>query len=213
MKMNRDIGVILAFIVIASFVLLSLPPARARPGEPAYRVIKRDDSVEVREYEPYIMASVEVASDFNNALYSGFMKLFEYISGKNTARSRIPMTAPVTEERAGASQKIPMTAPVSSEKAGDSYVVSFIMPENYTLDTLPVPDDKSITFKEVPAHKAAAIRFSGRMSERLADEKAGVLKAWLSRNGLSPKSSFLVAQYDPPWIPGFMRRNEVIVEI
>ena len=205
--------VALNILVILVVFVSSAQAAVGGQKEPAYTVIKKEGEFEVREYEPYIMASVEVSSDFNGAMYSGFMKLFNYISGKNTNRSKIKMTAPVTEEHVSVSEKIPMTAPVTSEKAGGSYIVSFIMPKGYTIDTLPVPDDKSITFRQVPAHKAAVIRFSGRMNEGLADKKIAELKAWLAKNGMEPRSGFLMAQYDPPWIPGFMRRNEIIVEL
>lgn len=182
-------------------------------NEPAYRVLKEDGKVQIREYEPYILAQVQGSADFDGALYSGFMRLFNYISGKNTNRSRLKMTVPVTEEQVAASEKIPMTAPVTSERSGENYVVSFIMPEGYTLDTLPVPDDKGITFRQVPAHRAAAIRFSGRMRPDLADKKIRELNEWMGENGMVPESVYLMAQYNPPWIPGFMRRNEIIVSI
>ncbi len=196
---------------------LALVPGSLATGrghnEPAYKVLKEDGKVQVREYEPYIMAQARGSSDFDGALYSGFMRLFNYISGKNTNRSKLRMTVPVTEEQVTASEKIPMTAPVTSERSGDSYRVSFIMPEGYTLDTLPVPDDKGITFRQVPAHRAAVIRFSGRMSRELADRKIRELNEWIQKNNLDPGSDYLLAQYNPPWIPGFMRRNEVIVSI
>lgn len=196
---------------------LALVPACLATGrghnEPAYKVLKEDGKVQIREYEPYIMAQVQGSTDFDGALYSGFMRLFNYISGKNTNRSKLRMTVPVTEELVTASEKIPMTAPVTSERSGDNYVVSFIMPEGYRLDTLPVPDDKGITFRQVPAHRAAVIRFSGRMSPELADKKIRELSEWMAKNGITPESNYLMAQYNPPWIPGFMRRNEIIVSI
>jgi DNA gyrase inhibitor GyrI len=195
-----------------AFVPGSLATGRGH-NEPAYKVLKEDGKVQVREYEPYIMAQVRGSSDFDGALYSSFMRLFNYISGKNTNRSKLRMTVPVTEEQVTASEKIPMTAPVTSEKTGDNYMVSFIMPEGYTLDTLPVPDDRGITFLQVPAHRAAAIRFSGRMSQGLADKKIRELNEWMEKNGIAPESNYLMAQYNPPWIPGFMRRNEIIVSI
>jgi DNA gyrase inhibitor GyrI len=180
---------------------------------PSYRLIKRDRDIEIRDYDAYVLAQVEVASDFKNALYSGFMKLFNYISGNNTNRSKIKMTIPVTEEQATASEKIPMTAPVTTEKTtANAYVVSFIMPSSYTLETLPKPNDNSITFKQVPAHRAAVITFNGRLGEGLAKIKTEELNAWLEKNNLKPRSNFIMAQYNPPWIPGFMRHNEILVE-
>lgn len=169
---------------------------RAEQG-PAYKVIRKDDKIEVRDYQDYITADVDIISDHDRAVDSGFMKLFNYISGKNSNRS-----------------KISMTTPVFSEKVGEStYRVSFVMPSDLTMGTLPAPDDKNITIRKVDAHKVATIRFSGRMSESLAENKISELKAWMDKNGLAPLSNYRMAQYDPPWIPGFLRRNEVMVEI
>jgi len=197
-------------------VALFGPSSRARGGHdgPEYRVVERDGSVEVREYEGYTTAYVDIPSEFDGAINTGFMKLFNYISGKNTNRSKIKMTVPVTEEQVTGSQKIPMTAPVTSEKiSGDVYRVSFIMPANYTLDTLPIPDDKDIKFTRIEPYRAAVIKFPGRMNESLANKKSEELKRWLDKKGLQARPNFIAAQYDPPWIPGFMRRNEVIAEI
>jgi DNA gyrase inhibitor GyrI len=179
-----------------------------------YDILKQDGDIELRQYNSYILAQVESSSDMKGATYSGFMKLFNYISGNNTNKAKIRMTIPVTEEQVSTSEKIPMTAPVTTERSSNNaYVTSFVMPSNYTMETLPEPKDKSITFKQVPAHRAAVIKFSGRMNEELAGKKIEELDQWLRKNHLEPRSNFIMAQFNPPWIPGFMRHNEVWVEI
>jgi hypothetical protein len=179
-----------------------------------YNIIKQDGDFEIRQYNSYITAQVEVLSDMRDATSAGFMKLFNYISGNNISKAKIEMTIPVTEEQVSVSQKIPMTAPVTTEKmANNAYIVSFIMPSNASLDMLPEPKDKSITFKQVPEHQAAVITFHGRMREELAEKKIKELNEWLLKNHMKPKSNFILAQFNPPWIPGFLRKNEVIVEI
>jgi hypothetical protein len=203
-------------ILIMGSVILFATSAQAKEGHdgPSYKVVKQDGNFEIRDYDGYITAYVDVASDFNDAVSSGFMKLFKYISGNNTNRSKIKMTAPVTEEQVATSEKITMTAPVTTEKvSGDVYRISFIMPANYTLDTLPLPGDNNIKFMKVYPHEAAVNTFSGRMNGDLANKKSAELKNWLGKNNLRPRSNYIIAQYDPPWIPGFMRRNEVLVEI
>jgi effector-binding domain-containing protein len=87
------------------------------------------------------------------------------------------------------------------------------MPSRFTLETLPAPLDKRITFKVVESRRTAAIRFSGRVHEKLAAQKTEELSDWLVRNGITPKSNFVVALYNPPFIPGIFRRNEIIVDI
>jgi hypothetical protein len=176
-------------------------------------------------YSAYVLAHVDVESDFDGALRNGFEILAHYIFGGNRTRKSIPMTAPVSEEQVSSSEEIPMLAPVTSEKismtapvteeqAGEHvFRVSFAMPSKFTLETLPEPQDKRITFKVIESRRTAAIRFSGRVHEKLANEKTEELRTCLSKNGLTPKSNFVVALYNPPFIPGIFRRNEVIVDI
>jgi hypothetical protein len=127
---------------------------------------------------------------------------------------KIPMAAPVTEESVDSSEKIAMTAPVTEEKSGKHiYRISFTMPAKYTLETLPEPDDERISFKEVKNQKMAVLRFKGRVNHKLADEEVEELRNWLENNNIKPKSNFIIAQYNNPAVPGFLRKNEVMVEI
>jgi hypothetical protein len=182
--------------------------------KPRYTVEKKDGKFEIRDYEGYILAQVEVKSDYSSATSQGFRALFNYIVGDNAKRSKIAMTVPVTQEVMIEPEQIPMTGPVSVELTGaNDYNVAFMMPSGYTMDTLPEPNNKGITFKEVKPHRSAALRFSGYMDGEKAMRRIAELKEWMAKNGLKPKSHFTVARYDPPWIPGFLRNNEVIVEI
>jgi hypothetical protein len=185
---------------------------------PHYKVEKELDGCEIRVYSAYVLAQVDVESDFDGALRNGFEILAHYIFGGNRTRKSIPMTAPVSEEipmlAPVTSEKISMTAPVTEEQAGEHvFRVSFAMPSKFTLETLPEPQDKRITFKVIESRRTAAIRFSGRVHEKLANEKTEELRTCLSKNGLTPKSNFVVALYNPPFIPGIFRRNEIIVDI
>lgn len=154
------------------------------------------------------------------------------VSGENITESeKIPMTIPVTEEELNESdrkkmitplkeeqldksERISMTAPVTQENTSRHvYRISFTMPSNYTLDTLPVPEDKRIKFKEVKNQEAVVLKFSGRAKRKLVQEKIYEMKNWLADNNLEAKSNFIVAQYNHPLVPGFLRRNEIIVYI
>lgn len=182
--------------------------------QPAYETLKRDGHFEVRRYNGFIVAHVDVEAGFDPALNEGFRVLFDYITGHNKARVKIPMMAPVTEEIRRGSEKISMTVPVTMEKRREGvYRIGFIMPGRYTLETLPRPDSEAIGFTEIPDHEVAVLKFSGHSHEPAVDEKIGELNQWLSTNDLQPKSNFRLARYDPPWIPGFMRHNEVMVDV
>ena len=181
---------------------------------PRYETVRKDNKFEVREYEEYILAEVEIDGDFGSALQKGFRVLAEYIFGGNTSKARINMTVPVTEQ-AVASEKIEMTAPVTSSQIeeGKKYIIAFTMPSKYTLESLPEPENKTISFRKVGKQKVAALRFSGNLNSKLATRKAKELETWLNGNKYSKKTGFVFAQYNPPWIPGIFRRNEILTEV
>jgi hypothetical protein len=181
---------------------------------PRYRVVQKDNKFEIREYDGYIIAEVEIDGDFSSALQKGFRVLADYIFGGNTSKAHIAMTVPVTQQAAG-SEEIEMTAPVTSSpiEEGKKYIIAFTMPSKYTMETLPDPANKTISFRKVAKHKVAALRFSSNLDSKLATRKAKELEIWLNENRYSKNSSFIFAQYSPPWIPGIFRRNEVLADM
>jgi hypothetical protein len=181
---------------------------------PQYEVLQKDGKYEVRQYKGYITASVVVESDFENAVNSGFRVLADYIFGNNRSRTHIAMTAPVTEQSV-TSEKIEMTAPVTSTvlSEGKKYQIAFSMPSKYTLENLPEPANRTITLREIKPYKAAVLMFRGLLNVRLASKKTAELEAWLNKNNLVTKYGFVFAQYNPPWIPGPFRRNEIIASL
>ncbi len=180
---------------------------------PDYKVVKKEGKLELREYPGCIVARTDVKSDsFKDAANGGFGILADFIFGNNKSRSKIAMTAPVGIERK--SEKISMTAPVSIEaKKEGAYSVSFIMPRKYTLETLPEPNNRAIEIKKLTAQRVAAIRFSGFFNEKKVEGKTRELLAWMKKEKLAPKGNVTAAGYDPPWIPWFLARNDVMVRV
>ena len=119
------------------------------------------------------------------------------------------MTAPVTME--AQSEKISMTAPVAMAQSGDKWLVHFVMPRKYTLDTLPKPINSAIAIREIPAKKYAVLRFSGFTGAKKVDKITSELLDWMANKGLQPSGQPELARYNPPITPPFMRRNEVMV--
>jgi effector-binding domain-containing protein len=183
----------------------------SRVREPEYSVISKNIDYEIREYEQYIEARVTVGGEYREAMSAGFRVLAGYIFGGNTSKQSIAMTAPVSEQT---SQSIAMTAPVSETIVRDgSRVVSFVMPKDYTLATLPTPNDSRIEIVVVPAHKSAVLRYSGNnSSDRIAEKKATLL-GFLKRDGIVIAGSPRSAGYNPPTTPPFMKRNEILVAV
>src|SRR4030042_2787698 len=121
---------------------------------PEYETVYEDRKFEIREYEDYVLAEVEIDGDFVVALQKGFRVLAGYIFGGNVSRDRIDMTVPVTEQ-AVSGEKIDMTAPVisSSIDEGKKYRIAFTMPSKYTLENLPESADKTISFRKEGKHQ------------------------------------------------------------
>jgi SOUL heme-binding protein len=205
----------LSALALSVMTLGMSAPAQAA-DEPPHTVVVRDGAFEIRDYAPQIAAEVEVDGSMSRAGNSGFRPLAGYIFGGNTARdgegsSEIAMTTPVTQTR---SQEIAMTSPVTqSMQAGGSWRVAFIMPTEWTMETLPVPNDPRVTLTEIPARRMAVIRFSGGPSDARFAEKADELTAYLTEHGHEMLGEPVYARYDPPWVPTPFRRNEVMIEI
>ena len=181
---------------------------------PRYETVRKDNKFEIREYKEYILAEVEIDGDFGSALQKGFRVLADYIFGGNTPKARINMTVPVTEQ-AVVSEKIEMTASITSSpvEEGKKYIIAFTMPSKYTLESLPEPENEKISFRKVAKHKVAALRFSGSLNSKLTTRKVKERETWLNRNKYSRETGFVFAQYNPPWIPGIFRRNEIFTEV
>lgn len=172
------------------------------------------DGIEVRRYEPMLVAETTVsAKDYRRAGNDAFRVLANYIFGDNQGRRDIAMTAPVEQRRAGSGTDIAMTAPVEQRAADAGWTVSFMMPSEWNLDSLPLPNDARVAIREMPARRIAAIRFSGTWSQKAFAAREAELLDAVSRAGLVTVGEPWTARYDPPWTPWFMRRNEILVEL
>lgn len=180
---------------------------------PQYTVLRKHDDYEIREYEACLTADVLLEGTQKESLSRGFKILFDYISGSNMTQESIKMTAPVKQQQNEASERIAMTAPVMQEQRDGLYVVSFMMPSNYTIDLLPIPKDQSITIVKRAPKKAAVLRFSGYATAERVRRKQVKLKERLKADGYQIIGSFHLSLYDPPWTPPFMKRNEVMFVI
>jgi hypothetical protein len=201
--------------------------------EPAFDVLEKAESMEIRHYPPVIVAETFVEGDMDSASNSGFRLIADYIFGNNqsprtsaeAASEKIAMTAPVLVEPVARSQKIAMTAPVSIERQGDSkdlpsgmkegpyWRVQFTMPSSYSMASLPKPLNPAVTLREIPGKRYAVLVFSGFAGEEKAQQKTDELRAWLKARNFSAIATPQLARYNPPWTLPFFRRNEILIEI
>jgi hypothetical protein len=177
---------------------------------PKYSVIKKQNEIEIRHYPTYIQAEVVIdEKQYRGAIEKGFNVLAGYIFGNNVSKQKIEMTSPV---QASQSDKIAMTSPIIVTGLS-SFTVAFIMPSAYTLETLPHPKDSRVHFTLIPARSLAAIRFSGFFRQDTIQKNKQRLGQWLEEQGIETEGDFIVAGYNPPWVPGFLARNEVLIPI
>jgi DNA gyrase inhibitor GyrI len=177
---------------------------------PDYSVSSKSGNLEIREYGPIIVAEATVEGEREKAIQRGFRIIADYIFGNNLSSTKVAMTAPVTQQ---SSTKIAMTAPVIQQASGKSWNVRFVMPSEYTIETLPKPVNPKVTLIEVPATRFAAIRFSGFGGQASLDEHEAQLRAFMAERGLTASNEPQYAFYNAPWTLPFMRRNEVMIEV
>jgi hypothetical protein len=179
--------------------------------QPEYEVVASHGDFEVRRYAAIILVETQVESDFERAGNEAFRRLFAYISGDNTAQSKIAMTAPVVQEPSA--EKIAMTAPVVQARGQSGWSVAFVVPAQYSLETAPRPNDPRVTLRLVPERTVAAVRFSGTWDEERFATRETALRSKLAEQGLQPTGAAIYARYNPPFTPWFMRRNEVMIPV
>jgi effector-binding domain-containing protein len=204
--MHRFIG----FTITLIWVLTGAVPAMAIE-EAQYDVAMQTNNFEVRYYAPHIVAETVVKGGLEDAGSKAFRLLFGYISGDNRSRRTVAMTAPVSQQ--ANSEKIEMTAPVGQRQVQDKWVVSFMMPAAYTMETIPVPENPKVTLRQVPGRRMAAVRYSGSWSEKGYLENKARLETWIQNNGFKIVGTPLWARYNAPFTPWFLRRNEILIPI
>lgn len=203
---------IITTLVITTIAIggILVGPIMSSAEQPDYDVISSSDNIQIRRYAPMIIAEVKVEGERRQAIRDGFRLLADYIFGNNTVSQDIAMTTPVQQQ---ANKKIAMTAPVQQQASNNMWTVSFVMPSEYNIKTLPKPNNEQVKIKEVPSKKYIAIRFAGTSSNNnIAKHEAQLIKH-IKEQQLQTIGSAQYAFYNPPWTLPFMRRNEVIFEI
>lgn len=188
-------------------VLATMPFLAHAIEEPAFVVVQQLDGVELRAYAPYVVAEVLVDVPAEEAGSAAFPILAGYIFGKNKGERTFDMTSPVTQSAAPV--KLEMTAPVTQASAKGGYVVQFVLPRGVTLATAPEPLDSRVKLREVSGQRVAVIRYSGFWSQANYDEHLDKLQTILREAKIAWVGEPVLSRYDPPYMPWFMRRNEI----
>ena len=169
--------------------------------EPDYDVVRDDGEIQIRDYDGMVVAETVKSGYHEKARRSGFETLYDYIAAKSRSGKKIAMTSPVLQQLA------------EGDGHTKGWAVRFIMPKKYTRASLPEPTNTGVTLKEVPARRMVSISFSGNFNATLASKQLMKLYNYLADNNLTQKGDPEYAFYNPPWTPGFMKRNEILIEI
>ena len=203
------------YLFLASIIFSNIffNPAMATE-EPEFKLISEDGEFQIRQYDPKIIAQVEVEGDFDEASSMGFKLLADYIFGNNLldgTSKKISMTTPV--EMLPMAENLLMTSSIMDDRINNKWSINFVMPQEYSLDTLPKPNKSQVNIIEVPKEKYAVIVFSGLVRESSYAEKAELLSNYLKENSFKQQGAIKIARYNPPWTLPFFRRNELMVKI
>ena len=202
--MKRKIMIYLS--VMAIFVLAGVfawnTMARAAYESAEYKVIESDGKFEVREYPDLMLVATTTKLDAQGRDGS-FMKLFRYISGANESDKKISMTTPVFME---------------NDKEASAVQMGFVMPKDMAVEDVPAPTGEGVDVRKRAGGRFAVVRFSGQLTTKSAKESEAKLRTWMVTKGLvaddtDESSGVETAGYDPPFTPGPLRRNEVLIRL
>jgi hypothetical protein len=194
--MKKSHWIIASIVFVIGIAVLAALAVR----EPEYEVVSREDGFQLREYAPLVVAETIVQGPFDAADEQAFPKLVPYIKGNNYGGRNIPMTPPVHQQAV-------------TDTDAPAWRIQFSMPQEYQLPLLPKPVDESVTLRQLPTRLMAALRYGGDWSETNYLQHERELMQALSRSALEPVGTPMLARYNAPLIPWFMRRNEVLVEV
>ncbi len=186
------------FINLLTMSLLIIPGTSVMAiEEPDFDVLAEHEGYEVRRYDSYLVAEVDIVGDDTDG--RAFRILAGYIFGGNEGGEKMKMTAPVESRDTSAD--------------GDVKTYAFVMERKYTMDTLPQPEDERIRLLERTGRVLAARRYSGSWSESRFSENSEALRDALIRDKITVAGDAEFARYNSPFKLWFLRRNEVLVPI
>ena len=209
MKKKIFVAILLTVVVLA-FGAAMIGPIMSNVEVPAYKILKKEQNIEIRQYPPLIIAEVKTAGSRQDAIGDGFRILADFIFGNNEGEKQLSMNGPITQQQG---IKIAMTAPVQQEKTDTEWAISFIMPSKFSIDTIPNPINDRIKIIQIPSKRYAVITFSGRSTEANLTKHTNELEIYMNGSSYSKVGNAKYAFYNPPWTLPFLRRNEVQFEI
>ena len=191
-RLSYFLSVTLVLLVLSQFFMAY---QSNKIETPKYTVLKCYDDFELRQYGSMILAQTVMESDsYENTSRQGFRTVASYIFGGNSENKKIAMTAPVIMEM------------------GDDTKMSFVMPKEHSMESLPEPSSKDVELLKVSPKKYAVVTFPGYANNKKIEKHAKKLLTSVKSEGLETVGNVQFMGYNAPWqVIG--RKNEIAVEI
>ena len=189
--------------IVTIIAILTASPGWAEYERPSYNVVVKEDGLEIRDYASAIVVETQVFASRRDAAGEAFRSLFNYISGNNTASLEIPMTAPVAQTPAGR----------GPDGVSGKWAIRFFLPSNYSVENIPQPLQQGINIVTLEAQRFASVSFKGTQNDKKVAKYTTQLREFISQKGYEVSGEPVYAFYDPPFVPWFLRDNEILLPI
>jgi len=177
-------------IILILISILALNSQTMAYEEANYEVVKENQKYEIRKYPDRLVIET------NSVKGNGFRKLFNYISGNNEKNQEIKMTVPVTQEI----------------KNGNM-TMQFYLPSKFNKDNAPKPSNSEIKVSTIEGGYYAAIKYSGRSSDKNFLKNKDILEKELKQDNIIILSPPIRASYNSPFTLPMLKRNEVMYKV
>ena len=189
--------------ILTIIAILIASPVWAEYERPSYTVVLKEDGLEIRDYAPAVVVETQVLASRRDAAGEAFRSLFNYISGNNAASLEIPMTSPVTQTPVGK----------GPDDVSDNWAIRFFLPSSLSMEDIPKPLQQDVNIVTLAAQRFASVSFKGTQNDKKVVKYTARLREFISQNGYGVSGEPVYGFYDPPFVPWFLRDNEILLPI
>jgi effector-binding domain-containing protein len=189
--------------ILTIITLLFATPAWAEYEQPSYNLVFQQNGLEIRDYAPAVVVETQVVASRRDAAGDAFRSLFNYISGNNDASLEIPMTSPVAQTYAGRER----------DNVSGKWAVRFFLPRDLSAEAIPEPLQLGVNIVTLGAQRFASVSFKGTQNDKKVAKNSARLREFIAQNGYRVSGQPVYAFYDPPFVPWFLRDNEILFPI
>ena len=189
--------------ILTIIALLFATPAWAGYEQPQFEVVLQKENLAIRDYASVMVVEVQVAASRRDAAGDAFRSLFKYISGNNEDNLEIPMTSPVAQTQ----------VPKASNNEDDKWAIRFFLPRKIIDEGAPLPEEDGVNLVNLKAQRYASVSFKGTQNDKKVAKNSAQLREFIVQNGYQVSGQPIYAFYDPPFVPWFLRDNEILLPI